>query len=135
MAACLRAAFLFLAAAPAWAQAPAPVAPQAPSAAYAACMDRAATTVAMIDCNQAERRRWAVRLDQAEQALLAQLDPEGQRLLREAGRRWAAWRDAECAARAYAEAGGGSMSGIIGSSCQRELTAERAVLLEDLRNR
>lgn len=109
-----------------------PLAAAAQPSAFEACHAAAATTVAMIACNHAERERWAARLALAEAALRRRFGSEAEHLVDALSQSWPAWRDAACAAEAHAEAAGGTMSGIIGSACQARMTRERVAEIEAL---
>ncbi len=89
----------------------------------------------IVGCAQAENLHWEARIARAEQLLMVRMDAEGQRFLVDAARAWPAYRDAVCAARAYAEAAGGTLSQIIGSHCRVDLSALRAHELEGMLGR
>lgn len=64
-------------------------------AADAACYEDAMTTMAMIECAGASYDRWDAELNRQYKRLMALLSPEEQQALRDAQRKWIAFRDAE----------------------------------------
>jgi len=65
-----------------------------------ACLDAPSgqTTAGMVTCTDQAIQAWDKRLNEVYQAALKQLDPKSADLLRNAQRRWVAFRDAEFAA-------------------------------------
>jgi len=102
------------------------------SPAYRACLDKAVSTAAMIECSGAEAARWDARLNAAYAAIMKSdaWSAATKGLLRDAQRAWIAYRDAACVAEGELTAEGGSMSRIIASGCLAELTEARAKALE-----
>ncbi|HEY1123645.1 MAG TPA: lysozyme inhibitor LprI family protein [Haloferula sp.] len=64
--------------------------------------------------------------------VLANLDDEAKENLKKSQRAWVAWRDAEAAFRADAEARGGSMWPLIHEGVRGRLTKERVKSLKEL---
>jgi uncharacterized protein YecT (DUF1311 family) len=64
--------------------------------------------------------------------VLANLDEEAKENLKKSQRAWVAWRDAEAAFRADAEARGGSMWPLIHEGVRGRLTKERVKSLKEL---
>lgn len=65
-------------------------------AAYSACIERSeGTTADMIDCSGEASSRMDKRLNQLYNTLMKKLPKSKQELLRNAQRKWLAWRDAE----------------------------------------
>ena len=64
--------------------------------------------------------------------VLANLDDEAKENLKKAQRAWIAWRDAEAAFRADAEARGGSMWPLVHEGIRSRLTKERVKGLKEL---
>lgn len=63
--------------------------------AYQACLDRAGTTAAQLACVDQAYGAWDKVLNETYKAALAGLSPANQELLREAQRKWLAYRDAD----------------------------------------
>ncbi|MGF6394754.1 lysozyme inhibitor LprI family protein [Pseudomonas plecoglossicida] len=98
------------------------------SQAYAQCMDKASSTVAMSACIQAETKLQDARLNRVYKQLLARLDSGQQKSLREVQRQWIGYRDANC--RFHVQASGGTMAQLEGGMCVLDMTRERAAELE-----
>ena len=64
-------------------------------AADAACLDRAASTADMANCENASYRRWDAEMNRIYAHLRARLDADGQQALKESQQKWLAVRDAE----------------------------------------
>ena len=75
-------------------------------------------------CDGSEMQARDTELNQSYRDLLAAIPASRQTELRSAERAWVAFRDAECAFRASADAGGSDAS-LIESGCRLEVTAER----------
>ena len=92
------------------------------------------TTQGMIACARREAAIWDARLNAAYGDLRANMQANGLQQQRDAiqqvQRLWIQFRDAECDQRAMAYAGG-SMSGISHAYCINQITAVRALQLED----
>lgn len=84
------------------------------------------TTAGMLRCYSAEALAWTAVLDGA----LARTRENEQRaaLLGPAQEAWRLWRDAECRYQASMYEGG-SLAPVIASSCNADLTADRAIAL------
>lgn len=100
------------------------------------------STMAIVECIQAETHIWDDILNeeyQATQAYNAEQDGAGNSqvldrtdALRDAQRAWIAFRDADCAAR-YAIWQDGTIRSIVAANCHLTMTASRAVDLRDMR--
>ena len=103
------------------------------------------TTVGMVSCMGQELDQWDAMLNASYAALLettARNDGElaklgsaakaSEPILRDAQRKWVAWRDAECSFVA-SKWQGGSGAGPAATSCAMTLTAERALALDAMR--
>jgi uncharacterized protein YecT (DUF1311 family) len=102
------------------------------SKAYAACMEKAAgATFAMQDCIADEHARQDKRLNSAYRALLASIAEKRKAALRDAQRKWIAFRDANCAFQGNAE--DGQAGRLAANECLVTLTAQRAKELESLK--
>lgn len=101
----------------------------APADAYGRCLQRAATTLDTIDCTQVELRRLDPLLTGAERRLSRDLTPAHRVLLATAQRRWAAFRDAECAL-AGSKVEGGSLQPVTVADCRIRLTRARIAQLQ-----
>lgn len=86
-------------------------------------------TVKLRACDVAELRRRDAALNQVYTELMRTLPPLRRERLRAAERAWIGFRDAECAFRTTAEAGG-SAAPLVAGGCHLELTASR---IRDLR--
>lgn len=80
-----------------FAAAPAHAADHPLEAADAACYKSAMTTVDMVECASDSYARWDAELNRQYKRLMALLSPEEQQALRDAQRKWIAFRDAELA--------------------------------------
>jgi uncharacterized protein YecT (DUF1311 family) len=102
------------------------------SKSYAACLDQAGgATFAMQDCIREELERQDRRLNETYKALIDSLPEKRQAQLRDAQRKWIAFRDANC--EFYYDPQGGSAAGLASNECVLTLTAERAHELETLK--
>ncbi len=102
---------------------------RAPADRYQACLDKATTTVAMLDCNDAEYRRVSAELKRVYAQLFKKLTPARRKLLAKAEQRWLAFRTSECAFSASV-ASGGTLEPVIYGGCLIDLTGKR---IKDLR--
>lgn len=108
-----------------------PLTPADTSKAYAACMDQSGgVTSAMEDCISEEFELQDRRLNRSYKALMASI-PERRPELRDAQRRWIAFRDANCGF--YYDAEDGSAARLVSKACVVILTADRAHELETLK--
>jgi uncharacterized protein YecT (DUF1311 family) len=100
---------------------------------YETCMEKSGgVTSNMLDCAAAETDIQDKRLNKAYQELLKSVTSKRQIQLREAQRRWLAFRKANC--EFYADPDGGTSSSLAASSCFLSATANRAKELEDLKD-
>lgn len=98
---------------------------------YTECMDASGgVTADMMDCLGVEIDRQDARLNQAYVMVMGPLPKPRKDKLRGLQRTWIKQRDAKCA-RASAEAGGGTLSTIIYSSCILDETISRTIFLEN----
>jgi uncharacterized protein YecT (DUF1311 family) len=108
-----------------------PLTPADAGKAYAACMDQSGgVTSAMEDCISEEFELQDRRLNRSYKALMASI-PERRPELRDAQRKWIAFRDANCGF--YYDAEGGSAARLVSKACVVILTADRAHELETLK--
>lgn len=87
-------------------------------------------TSGIMDCTGAENTLQNARLNQAYNTVMARLPARQQAALRTSERNWIKRRDERCR-EAADEAGGGSASGIIYSSCILNETIKRTIWLKD----
>ncbi len=110
--------------------APAHAADHPLEAADAACYDDAVTTLAMVECAAASYDRWDDELNRQYKRLTALLSPEEQQALRDAQRKWIAFRDAEFAFIAATHSRmQGSMYQPLHMEARKELVKARALQL------
>ncbi|NER60846.1 DUF1311 domain-containing protein [Pseudomonas sp. MAFF212428] len=100
------------------------------SAAYAACLQAANTTVSMNACNNAEIEREDKRLNQVYKQAMAALGPVQKVKLRDAQRLWIKYIDSNCDL--YFTLTGGTMDMLNGAGCRLRMTSQRADELEAL---
>lgn len=101
------------------------------SKSYAECLEKAGgVTVAMQDCIKEELQRQDNRLGSAYKALMDSVSEKRRPQLRDAQRKWIAFRDANC--KFYDDPQGGSAARIAANECVVTLTADRAHELETL---
>lgn len=101
------------------------------SSAFSSCMDKSdGVTAGMIDCIGAEHKRQDARLNKAYKALVAEQTPARKKELQDVQRLWLKYRDANCAF--YYDPDGGSMARINANSCMLDMTADRALELENM---
>ncbi|WP_194788929.1 lysozyme inhibitor LprI family protein [Pseudomonas sp. UFMG81] len=98
------------------------------SPAYTQCMDKASSTVAMGACIQAETQLQDDRLNRVYKQLMAKLDGQRQKDLREVQRNWLKYRDGHCAF--LGKLDNGSIYRIEGAMCVMDTTKDRAAELE-----
>jgi uncharacterized protein YecT (DUF1311 family) len=67
------------------------------SSSYTQCMDKASSTLAMGACIQAETKLQDERLNRVYKQLMAKLEDQQQKDLREVQRSWIKYRDGNCA--------------------------------------
>lgn len=102
------------------------------SSAFSSCMDKSdGVTAGMIDCINAEHKRQDTRLNKAYKVLIAEQTPARKKELQDVQRLWLKYRDANCAF--YYDPDGGSMARINANSCVMDMTADRALELENMR--
>lgn len=98
---------------------------------YADDCGDASTQAAMNDCAAAAFRKTDAALNAAYRQIMARLkdDEDAKRQLTAAQRAWITFRDAECSF-AASKTAGGSINGMVVTSCRDELTAQRIVRLQ-----
>ncbi len=96
-----------------------------------ACIDRSGgVTADMLDCADSAYGAWDRELNAAYQSLMARLDPASRALLRDAQRRWLAFREAETAFQRGPWTGqGGSLERIMLTFRNVDTLRERALAL------
>lgn len=105
------------------------------SKAFSQCMDAAGgVTPRMRDCIETEHALWDKRLNAAYTSIMASDDHStaAKAKLKDAQRAWIAFKDKGCLADGELAAEGGTLSSIIAGDCGLQLTAERAVHLEEI---
>ncbi|MBA1365043.1 lysozyme inhibitor LprI family protein [Burkholderia gladioli] len=98
-------------------------------AAQPGCMDKATTQAAMNACAAGAYKQSDAALNSTYRALVAKLGEPGKTRLKEAQRRWLAWRDAQCAFEA-SSVDGGSAAPMLTSQCLDQLTQAQTKLLD-----
>lgn len=102
------------------------------SGTYSACMEKSGgVTVAMQDCIADELALQDKRLNAAYKALMDKIPAKRKTQLRDAQRKWIAFRDGNCAF--YADPDGGSADRLAANECVVTATAQRAAELENLK--
>lgn len=95
---------------------------------YTQCMDKASSTLAMGACIQAETQLQDDRLNRVYKQLMAKLDSQQQKDLREVQRTWMKYRDGNCAF--HGKLSTGSIYRIEGAMCEMDMSKDRAAELE-----
>jgi uncharacterized protein YecT (DUF1311 family) len=104
------------------------------SEAYRECLDKAGgITSTMQDCIKGELERQDRKLNTAYQALMGSVSEKRRAQLRDAQRKWIAFREANC--RFYFDSEGGSAARLASDECGVTLTADRAHELENLKRK
>jgi uncharacterized protein YecT (DUF1311 family) len=101
---------------------------------YERCMnDPGSGTADMVGCIGAEVQRWDRRLNAAYTVLMKSDEHSAsvKDLLREAQRAWITYRDKACTADGELTAAGGTLGAVSRSQCALQMTAQRAVELEN----
>ncbi|MDZ4020199.1 MULTISPECIES: lysozyme inhibitor LprI family protein [Pseudomonas] len=98
------------------------------SASYTQCMDKASSTLAMGACIQAETKLQDERLNRVYKQLMAKLEGQQQKDLREVQRSWIKYRDGNCAF--HGSLSSGSLYRIEGAMCVMDMSKDRAAELE-----
>ncbi|MCE1114840.1 MULTISPECIES: lysozyme inhibitor LprI family protein [Pseudomonas] len=98
------------------------------SSSYTQCMDKASSTVAMSACIQAETKLQDERLNRVYKQLMAKLEGQQQKDLREVQRSWIKYRDGNCAF--HGTLSSGSLYRIEGAMCLMDMSKDRAAELE-----
>jgi uncharacterized protein YecT (DUF1311 family) len=99
---------------------------------FKTCMDRTTgATFEMRNCIAQETERQDKRLNTAFQALIKSWTPKRQAQLRDAQRKWIAYRDAASALN-IGSSGGGTIEGLQEADCHLTMTEQRAGELEAL---
>ncbi len=100
--------------------------------AYQACLDKADTTVAEYGCIDAASKGWDKLLNANYKAAMARLGAADKKLLREAQRKWLAYREADFAFRGGSwTQGQGTMLGVILADTGLQILKARAQALEN----
>jgi uncharacterized protein YecT (DUF1311 family) len=111
-----------------------PLTQAATSDAYAACMDKSGGVTSMMeDCISEEFDLQDLRLNSFYTALMASIPEKHRPKLRDAQRKWIAFRDASCGF--YYDPEGGSAARVASKECVVTLTADRADELATLKAR
>lgn len=97
---------------------------------YTACMNKASSTVSMVQCTSAETARQDARLNKAYNGLMSKLSKTRKQELQTTQRLWIKYRDANC--KFYVDPNGGSIAQVNGANCVMNETAKRATELENL---
>ena len=98
----------------------------------ATCMDKSGgTTMGMIECVTAETQRLDARLNQACEAVMAELLPERKKQLLETQRAWIEFRDANCSF--YNDPDAGTLARVNANDCMLTSTAARVHELENFK--
>ncbi|WP_153788425.1 lysozyme inhibitor LprI family protein [Pseudomonas sp. EMN2] len=98
------------------------------SSSYTQCMDKASSTVAIGACIQAETKLQDERLNRVYKQLMAKLEGQQQKDLREVQRSWIKYRDGNCAF--HGKLSDGSLYRIEGAMCVMDMSKDRAAELE-----
>lgn len=98
------------------------------SSSYTQCMDKASSTLAMGACIQAETKLQDERLNRVYKQLMAKLEGQQQKDLREVQRSWIKYRDGNCAF--HGKLSDGSLYRIEGAICVMDMSKDRAAELE-----
>ncbi|MDU9404488.1 lysozyme inhibitor LprI family protein [Pseudomonas sp. zfem004] len=98
------------------------------SSSYTQCMDKASSTVAIGACIQAETKLQDERLNRVYKQLMAKLEGQQQKDLREVQRSWIKYRDGNCAF--HGKLSDGSLYHIEGAMCVMGMSKDRAAELE-----
>lgn len=93
------------------------------------CMDSATTQLDMNACAASKSAKSDAQLNRTYRDLLGRLDAPSAAKLKEAQRRWAAWRDAQCAFE-VSGASGGSIAPMVQAQCVDRLTQAQTRLLD-----
>lgn len=104
--------------------------PLAQADTYSQCMKGANTTADMVDCSGAELQRQDQRLNQNYKQAMGGLEEEQKGKLRDAQRKWVAYRDANCGV--YYTLTGGTIDQLNGVGCEVDMTKQRADELANL---
>ena len=97
---------------------------------YTACMNKASSTIGMVQCTSAEIARQDARLNKAYNALMSQQSKARKQELQTAQRLWIKYRDANC--KFYVDPNGGSIAQVKAANCVMNETLKRANELENL---
>lgn len=104
--------------------------PLAQADSYSQCMKGAMTTASMRECSGAELKRQDDLLNKHYKVAMASLGEEQKGKLRDAQRKWVAYRDANCGM--YYTMTGGTIDQLNGIGCEVDMTKQRAGELENL---
>lgn len=99
---------------------------------YSQCMDKASSTSAMSACIQAETQVQDTRLNMVYKQLMAKLDGDSQKRLRDVQRTWIKYREGNCGF--LGQASGGSIDRVQGAMCELDMRRDRAAELERILN-
>ena len=97
---------------------------------YKICMDKAVSTIDMIECTDAEYKLQDKRLNIAYSNLKNKQTPERVKQLTALQQLWIKYRNANC--EFYYDPNGGSMARILANNCMLTMTRDRAVEFEGM---
>jgi len=100
------------------------------SKSYKICMDKAISTVDIIECTNTENSVQDKRLNAAYKKLISRQNAVRVKQLTDVQKLWIKYRDANCGF--YYDPDGGSMARILANDCMLQMTKDRAVELETL---
>lgn len=97
---------------------------------YKICMDKAISTIDIIECTNTENSVQDKRLNVAYKKLISRQNAARVKQLTEVQKLWIKYRDANCGF--YYDPDGGSMARILANDCMLQMTKDRAIELESL---
>jgi uncharacterized protein YecT (DUF1311 family) len=98
---------------------------------YSRCIDASGgNTANMLDCNEAELKRWDQRLNAVYKKVMTALEKERAAALKDAQKKWISFRNSSVTF--YNDPNGGTMSRLSASSVFLRMTVERTLELEDI---
>ncbi len=100
------------------------------SKSYKICMDKAISTIDIIECTNTENSVQDKRLNVAYKKLISRQNAARVKQLTEVQKLWIKYRDANCGF--YYDPDGGSMARILANDCMLQMTKDRAIELESL---
>lgn len=99
---------------------------------YKQCLDNASSTLAMSTCIQSETQLQDNRLNKVYKQLMATLDSDSQKRLRDVQRNWIKYRESNCGF--MGRVSGGSIDRVQGAMCELDMRRDRAAELERVLN-